>query len=70
LPILACTILAEGAYKFDNIPNLLDIKTMLMLLEELGLTCEQNNNTVIINNKGSDDVTVSYELVKKWGHQY
>jgi UDP-N-acetylglucosamine 1-carboxyvinyltransferase len=65
LPILACTILAEGTYRFDNIPNLLDIRTMLKLLEELGMKCEQNNNIILINNDGIDKLIVSYELVKK-----
>jgi UDP-N-acetylglucosamine 1-carboxyvinyltransferase len=65
LPILAATILAEGTYKFDNIPDLLDIKTMLLLLEELGLKCQQYNDVVSITNQGNGGITASYELVRR-----
>lgn len=65
MPILAATILAEGTYKFDNIPDLLDIKTMLLLLEELGLKCQQYNDVVSITNQGNGGITASYELVRR-----
>jgi UDP-N-acetylglucosamine 1-carboxyvinyltransferase len=44
---------------------LLDIKTMLLLLEELGLKCQQDKNIVSITNQGNGGVTASYELVRR-----
>lgn len=66
LPILASTILADGTYEFNNVPDLLDIKTMLMLLCELGLKCKQDKNNVLITNSGDNsNNTASYELVSR-----
>lgn len=46
-------------------PDLLDVQTMLLLLNELGLECKQNRNSVLITNQGSTNFVASYELVSK-----
>ena len=38
---------------------------MLLLLEELGLKCQQDKNIVSIINQGNGGVTASYELVRR-----
>jgi UDP-N-acetylglucosamine 1-carboxyvinyltransferase len=40
LPILASTLLADGAMELDNIPRIRDVETMLELLADLGATVE------------------------------
>ena len=66
LPLLASSILAEGEYCFSNVPNLLDIKTMLTLLEGLSISSEYSDNNIIVKNNGQNgfDHTVAYDLVK------
>ncbi|MGM0509036.1 MAG: UDP-N-acetylglucosamine 1-carboxyvinyltransferase [Fusobacteriota bacterium] len=65
LPILAATLIEEGEYIINNVPNLKDIKTMVKLLEELGLKIEkiEKNSYKIINN-GVKDIEAPYDLVK------
>ena len=40
LPILAATLLADGAVDLDNIPRIRDVETMVALLADLGATVE------------------------------
>lgn len=65
LPILACTLIEEGQYILDNIPDLKDIETMVKLLRELGLTVEKSGQRRYqITNKGIKTTRAPYELVK------
>ena len=65
LPILSATILADGDYFIDNVPNLIDVKTMLKLLKGIGIDNEFQNNRVFLKNNGDGDLwTAPYELVK------
>ena len=70
LPLLASSILAEGEYCFSNVPDLLDIKTMLTLLEGLCISSKFKGKDIIIKNDGQDGQDdkshmVAYDLVKK-----
>ena len=52
LPILASTVLADGAVELDNIPRIRDVETMLALLQDLGATAEWTaTNTVRIDTR-------------------
>ncbi len=67
LAILAATILLPGKTVIRNVPNLLDVKTMIRVLRALGLRAEYSGsqpNTVEVWN---DDVkhVAPYELVTK-----
>jgi len=65
LPILSATILADGDYFIDNVPNLMDVKTMLKLLKGMGIDNDFQNNRVFLKNNGDGDLwTAPYELVK------
>lgn len=65
LPILAATILAEGSYKISNVPDLRDIRTMLSLLGEVGVSSEHNGANVLLNCESAEDKIIApYELVK------
>lgn len=65
LPILAATILAEGEYYLENIPQLKDISTMFSLLFNFGITSKQiDNNAAVLNTEDSSLITAPYELVK------
>ncbi|MDD7409896.1 MAG: UDP-N-acetylglucosamine 1-carboxyvinyltransferase [Fusobacterium gastrosuis] len=66
LPIMIATLVEKGTYVLNNVPNLRDIRTLVMLLESLGLEIEKigTNSYKIINN-GLTSVEASYDLVKK-----
>ena len=66
LPIFIATLIEEGTYTLKNIPNLMDIRTLIKLLESLGLEIEQlDKNSYKIINRGIKNIEASYELVKK-----
>jgi UDP-N-acetylglucosamine 1-carboxyvinyltransferase len=46
LPLLAAALLTDGAVTFHNVPVIGDVRTMLQLLSELGVTAEINGSTV------------------------
>ena len=66
LPIMIATLIEKGTYILKNVPNLMDIRTLVKLLESLGLIIEKlDNNTYKIVNNGLSNLVASYELVKK-----
>lgn len=67
LPILAATIMLPGRTVIRNVPNLLDITTIIRVLRALGLKAEysqSSQNTVNIHNNLVRHVA-PYELVTK-----
>jgi len=66
LPILAATILLNGESTISNIPNLLDVITILRVLKSLGIRAEYHaGGKVKIWNTGSVKHVAPYELVTK-----
>lgn len=66
LPIMIATLVEKGTYVLRNVPNLMDIRTLVKLLESLGLIIEKlDENTYKIENRGLTNLVASYELVKK-----
>lgn len=66
LPIMIATLVEKGTYILKNVPNLMDIRTLVKLLESLGLVIEKlDNNTYKIENRGLTSLVAGYELVKK-----
>ncbi|GAB1536690.1 UDP-N-acetylglucosamine 1-carboxyvinyltransferase [Geovibrio sp. ADMFC3] len=65
LPILSAVILAEGSYKISNVPDLKDIRTMLSLLGEVGVSAERKNGDIFLTcSDDMDKIVAPYELVK------
>ncbi len=66
LPIFIATLIEKGTYILNNVPDLRDIRTLVQLLESLGLEIERmEKNSYKIKNNGLKSLTASYELVKK-----
>lgn len=66
LPIMIATLVEKGTYILRNVPNLMDIRTLVKLLESLGLIIEKlGENTYKIENRGLTNLVAGYELVKK-----
>jgi len=65
LPILAATLIAKGTYILKNVPQLKDVRTLIKVLEKLGLVVEKiDNNTYKIINNGIESIEATYDLVK------
>ena len=65
LPLIVSSILAKNEVNIANIPNVADIKTLLLLLENLGANYEFKNNQAIINTKNLNKTTAVYDIVRK-----
>ncbi len=65
LPLLASSILVNGVTEFTNVPDLMDIRSIKLLLEDLGATCEDGDGRVRIDGSGINKVEAPYELVRK-----
>lgn len=63
LPILAACILASGTHTLHNVPNLLDIDTMLRILCALGCRAEQQGDTVSITTSTANSSHIPEDLM-------
>ncbi len=68
LPILAASLLAEGTHTFRNVPDLVDVSTMLKLLRQMGCEAERltgrKKDTCVVRIDGQLTPSAPYELVK------
>ncbi len=64
LPLIAATLLAPGVFTLHNVPDLRDTRTMLKVLETLGVRWERSGSTVIINSEHLKGAEAPYDLVK------
>ncbi|HOD75730.1 MAG TPA: UDP-N-acetylglucosamine 1-carboxyvinyltransferase, partial [Syntrophorhabdaceae bacterium] len=66
LPVLAATLLQRGTYAISNVPRLMDVTTMMQLLDLLGARCVwQDEHTVEVDTAEVGNHVAPYELVKK-----
>lgn len=65
LPILVSSLLTDGVSTYHNVPDLKDIKSILMLLSDLGAKIETQGTTVQIDASGVTKFEAPYELVRK-----
>ncbi len=64
LPLIAMTLLAKNPVTIGNLPEVVDIKTLLKLLENLGGSCEISPNSVTIDTCCLTSTKATYEIVK------
>lgn len=65
LPLLASTILAKNSVEICNLPNVVDINTLLKLLEMLGSSFSKiDNNCITINTLNINETKATYDIVK------
>jgi UDP-N-acetylglucosamine 1-carboxyvinyltransferase len=65
LPIIASTILSDRPVKLSNLPNVVDIRTLLKLLTMLGGDVEHNGNEATIDNSNMNSTKAVYEIVSQ-----
>jgi UDP-N-acetylglucosamine 1-carboxyvinyltransferase len=65
LPILAATLLADGAVSLGNVPHLNDVTTTAKLLRRMGVAVDLARDTrVAVDTSGIREFIAPYELVK------
>ncbi len=65
LPIIAATILSDKAVKLTNLPNVVDIRTLLKLINMLGGTVSHDKTVADIDNSTINDTKAVYEIVSQ-----
>jgi UDP-N-acetylglucosamine 1-carboxyvinyltransferase len=65
LPVIAATILSDKPVKLTNLPNVVDIRTLLKLLNILGGTVDHDNTVANINNGTMNSTKAVYEIVSQ-----
>lgn len=64
LPLIAATLLAPGKHTLRNVPDLRDTRTMLKLLESLGVRHSRHEDVLTVDATDLSYAEVSYDLVK------
>ena len=65
LPCLAATLLAPGEYRFENVPWLIDVETMLELLSRLGARYEREGSSLVVDTSRAEGTFAPYEIVNR-----
>lgn len=67
LKLMAAAILAKGATKIYNVPDLTDVDIMLSVIEGLGtkINYDKKEKSVVIDSTNITSITAKYELVSK-----
>ena len=65
LPILVASIIVDGESLIENVPDLLDVSTMIEILRSVGHEVEFSNGRVRVKPPSSANTDVPYELVRR-----
>lgn len=65
LPAMATCLLAKGKSTLTNVPNLIDLKTMVHLLRYIGAKVEYEKGYMTIDSTDINNAVAPYELVSK-----
>ena len=64
LPLIAMTILAKNKVNISNLPHVVDIKTLLKLLANLGAHCTFLDDKTIVDTSSITNTKATYDIVK------
>src|SRR6059058_628162 len=64
LPILAASLLTEDAVRLTNVPRLNDVRTMIRLLERMGVKARAGEHEVELDAAHVTEPFAPYDLVK------
>lgn len=64
LPLMAASLLTEGELRLTNVPSLGDVKTILTLLQYLGVEAESSRSSVVLKAKTLKRLEAPYDLVR------
>lgn len=64
LPLLCASLLTKDTFELCNVPDLMDIVTMLSLLQQMGVTTQSSHSKIELAAKHISNPTAPYEMVK------
>ena len=64
LPLIAMSILSNKSFTINNLPDVVDIKTLLKLIQNLGAACKIDKNSATIDTSSITQTTATYDIVK------
>jgi len=64
LPLIAMTILAKNCVNIKNLPHVVDIKTLLKLLSNLGAKCDVKDDCISVDTSTLTETKATYDIVK------
>lgn len=65
LPLIASSILVSGNVTFSNVPDLMDIHSIKLLLEDLGARCASSKGCLEVDGSYINNMEAPYDLVRK-----
>ena len=65
LPQIAAALLAAGPLELGNVPDLIDVTTMLTLMEEIGVRTERRPGSLLLDPRGARKTRAPYEIVRR-----
>ncbi|MGZ5208569.1 MAG: UDP-N-acetylglucosamine 1-carboxyvinyltransferase, partial [Sulfuricurvum sp.] len=64
LPLITLTLLAHNKLTISNMPEVVDIKTLLKLLGNLGASYALEDHILTMNTSTVNDTMANYDIVK------
>jgi len=65
LPLLFASLLADGEYRFNNVPRLMDIDSTALLLEHLNCEVSRDGGSLVVRVSECIDREAPYDIVRK-----
>ncbi len=65
LPLIASSILVNGKISYSNVPDLMDINSIRLLLEDLGAQCSKSSGCLEVDGSFINKIEAQYDLVRK-----
>lgn len=65
LPLMAAALLARGETVIENVPDLVDVRFFMTILEELGAVCVLDKTKLSIDTTNQNACNAPYDLVRK-----
>ncbi|MEA2059158.1 MAG: UDP-N-acetylglucosamine 1-carboxyvinyltransferase [Thermodesulfobacteriota bacterium] len=65
LPLLASSILVDGVTEFENVPALMDVKSIKVLLEDFGAVWTGSGSKISVDCSAINKFEAEYDLVRK-----
>lgn len=70
LPIIAASLLTDKPVVLENIPDVVDVRTMIRLTEHLGTRTDFDKNTLRLNTPKIKNIEAPYDIVRKMRASY
>jgi len=65
LPLMAASLLSKAESRIENVPDLQDVRSFMLLLETLGARCRLEDSVLTVETGGISSLEAPYDLVRK-----